>query len=520
MNVKRFYHLLLVLLSFSTAYSQPASGNPFLSTLLNSIKITVTGRILNDSTGNPVKNKSVIVKVPYIGYTYTVYTDTNGYYADTISELTSLGDTLSVSTYDCHNVLHIQSQAIESYSIVVNFFICETYSPLCVADFIYELDSSSVAPCTYRFIDLSKGTPDHWLWDFGDGLSSSNRNPVHTYSKSGNYKVCLTITRSSIKIPCSDSVCKFIYTPVYYSIGGHVFAGDHPINNPVSTADTGIAYLYKFHNNYVIAFDTLRFTYLGYFSFPYLLTGDYFVKVVLTPGSANARKYIPMYFSQHVFWQQSQLLGVADSSIFNFDIYLNKANDSVKGSGTISGKVEHYTQSTSNFNLYLSEVLLLDSVKNIVTYKLSDASGNFSFTGLPFGRYFLFVESTGRFSKYTPVTISAGSPVVDSLLIDIYDRNILGVKEITDKADIFAGSPFPNPSAGNISIHITVNKPVVLVCSVLSMQSVPLLETNSNYTPGSYTMKVDISALSPGIYILVIRTASGEIICTRKIIKY
>ena len=270
----------------------------------------------------------------------------------------------------------------------------------------------------------------------------------------------------------------------------------------------------------MIAFDTLRFTYLGYFSFPYLLTGDYFVKVVLTPGSANARKYIPMYFSQHVFWQQSQLLGVADSSIFNFDIYLNKANDSVKGSGTISGKVEHYTQSTSNFNLYLSEVLLLDSVKNIVTYKLSDASGNFSFTGLPFGRYFLFVESTGRFSKYTPVTISAGSPVVDSLLIDIYDRNILGVKEITDKADIFAGSPFPNPSAGNISIHITVNKPVVLVCSVLSMQSVPLLETNSNYTPGSYTMKVDISALSPGIYILVIRTASGEIICTRKIIKY
>ncbi|MEI8006244.1 MAG: PKD domain-containing protein [Bacteroidota bacterium] len=519
MKVNSAYSFFLILTVFS-ALLQTASGKPCVPPPLSSISIIVSGRILNDSTGNPVKNHNVLVKVPYAGYTNTVNTDSNGYYADTIRSLTSLGDTLSVSTYDCHNVLHIQSQAIESYSIIINFFICETYSPICVADFISELDSSSVSPCQYHFLDLSKGNPDHWLWDFGDGLSSSIRNPMHTYAKTGQYKVCLTITRSALKTPCSDSVCKYIYTPAYYSIGGHIFAGDHPINNPVSTGDTGIAYLYKFLHNYVIAFDTSKFTYLGYFSFPYLLTGDYFVKVVLTPGSTNALKYIPMYFSQQAFWQQSQLLGVADSSVFDFDIRLKKANDSIKGNGIISGRVGHHTQSTSTFNLALSEVLLLDSLKNIITYKLSDASGNFRFPDLPFGRYFLFVESTGRFSKFTAVTISADSPFADSVLVEIYDRNILGINEITGKADVVAGLPFPNPSTGNISIPVTVKKQVELVCSVLSIQSVALIESRSDFTAGSYILQTDLSALSPGIYILVLRTASGEKISTRKIIKY
>jgi len=46
----------------------------------------------------------------------------------------------------------------------------------------------------------------------------------------------------------------------------------------------GLPYLYKLLNNYIIAFDTMTFTYLGYFSFPHLLAGDYFVKVLLTPA--------------------------------------------------------------------------------------------------------------------------------------------------------------------------------------------------------------------------------------------
>ncbi|MBD3320171.1 MAG: PKD domain-containing protein, partial [Chitinivibrionales bacterium] len=41
------------------------------------------------------------------------------------------------------------------------------------------------------FSDTSKGKVDTWQWDFGDGNSSSDRNPSHAYAASGSYQVRL-----------------------------------------------------------------------------------------------------------------------------------------------------------------------------------------------------------------------------------------------------------------------------------------------------------------------------------------
>ncbi len=45
----------------------------------------------------------------------------------------------------------------------------------------------------YRFVDESANGPTSWSWDFGDGATSQNRNPRHTYSAGGTYAVCLTV---------------------------------------------------------------------------------------------------------------------------------------------------------------------------------------------------------------------------------------------------------------------------------------------------------------------------------------
>lgn len=39
------------------------------------------------------------------------------------------------------------------------------------------------------FRDLSRGTVTKWTWDFGDGTTSDERNPVHEYKKPGQYYV-------------------------------------------------------------------------------------------------------------------------------------------------------------------------------------------------------------------------------------------------------------------------------------------------------------------------------------------
>ncbi len=47
-------------------------------------------------------------------------------------------------------------------------------------------------PFTVTFTDSSKGSPEFWNWDFGDGSSASVQNPTHIYTKPGVYSVTLS----------------------------------------------------------------------------------------------------------------------------------------------------------------------------------------------------------------------------------------------------------------------------------------------------------------------------------------
>ena len=55
--------------------------------------------------------------------------------------------------------------------------------------------SGQVPPnLSVAFTDASMGTPTSWLWDFGDGQTSTTQNPSHTYSAAGSYDVSLTVS--------------------------------------------------------------------------------------------------------------------------------------------------------------------------------------------------------------------------------------------------------------------------------------------------------------------------------------
>jgi uncharacterized repeat protein (TIGR01451 family) len=50
---------------------------------------------------------------------------------------------------------------------------------------------------TVHFTDTSTGNPTSWNWDLGDGTTSTEQNPTHTYSTLGSYNVSLTATNSA-----------------------------------------------------------------------------------------------------------------------------------------------------------------------------------------------------------------------------------------------------------------------------------------------------------------------------------
>ncbi len=63
----------------------------------------------------------------------------------------------------------------------------------------FDLETDRVeAPSTIKFNNLSENA-DSYMWDFGDGNSSNEAAPSHTYYLSGNYEVKLTAIKSGKK---------------------------------------------------------------------------------------------------------------------------------------------------------------------------------------------------------------------------------------------------------------------------------------------------------------------------------
>jgi len=57
--------------------------------------------------------------------------------------------------------------------------------------------ASCKAPFTVQFTDQTTPAPAKWLWNFGDGSTSTQQNPSHIYTATGNFDVKLTVTSSA-----------------------------------------------------------------------------------------------------------------------------------------------------------------------------------------------------------------------------------------------------------------------------------------------------------------------------------
>jgi PKD repeat protein len=75
-------------------------------------------------------------------------------------------------------------------------------------------------PLNVSFIDNSTGSPTSWKWNFGDGNTSTEQNPTHLYSKSGQYAVTLTVNN----VAGSNAITKLSHISVGNSLKAPVTA--------------------------------------------------------------------------------------------------------------------------------------------------------------------------------------------------------------------------------------------------------------------------------------------------------
>lgn len=106
----------------------------------------------------------------------------------------------TANTIDVNNVQYLQSGSYPVY-LIGKFDVCADTVKSNV--FIYgipEIDfmfvnSLQCAPSKAQFVNLSvTDAPTSYVWDFGDGSTSTAINPSHYYNNVGNYSVSLTMT--------------------------------------------------------------------------------------------------------------------------------------------------------------------------------------------------------------------------------------------------------------------------------------------------------------------------------------
>jgi PKD repeat protein len=94
-----------------------------------------------------------------------------------------------------------------TFSTLVLFNSCKKESPVTpvVAEAKFTIDGNTDSiPAQIQFINNSSGIS--YKWNFGDGTSSTEKNPSHTYTEYGTYRIMLTAIGSN----SSDSLMKEI----------------------------------------------------------------------------------------------------------------------------------------------------------------------------------------------------------------------------------------------------------------------------------------------------------------------
>jgi PKD repeat protein len=97
------------------------------------------------------------------------------------------------------------------------------------------------------FSDVSNYEPTSWSWDFGDGRTSTEQDPTHTYEQAGDYDVALTVSNAygsdtqteeayiSVSEPTSP-VANFYASPISGTVPLSVTFTDVSAGDPTSWA--------------------------------------------------------------------------------------------------------------------------------------------------------------------------------------------------------------------------------------------------------------------------------------------
>jgi|GEM_PF-898716 len=178
---KSYFFLVIVFLLIMTGCSK--DNNPVNTTN----KGIIAGKVTDQTSGEAIEGASIST---YPATTNVISNNTGNYtISDVETGIYSLTVTMNGYVSNTSNVKVTAGQ-----TSVVNIALLPTPVPDPLASFNY--GGSMVTPAVITFTNTSQNA-NSYLWEFGDGTTSTITNPSKTYNSKGTYNVKLTATNTS-----------------------------------------------------------------------------------------------------------------------------------------------------------------------------------------------------------------------------------------------------------------------------------------------------------------------------------
>lgn len=360
-----------------------------------------------------------------------------------------------------------------------------------------------------------------WSWDFGDGTTSNDQNPVHTYLASGTYQVCLTASDScGSSIKCQEVEINCPLPHVDFS-----FTLDYPDVTFLDESSPPIVLsrLWNFGDGTTSNLQNPVHTYSAPGSYLVCLTladscGSSFkckTVDVTCPGPKVQFSYFLDYTEVHFI--DSGTSPIISSRYWDFgDSTYSTAHDPVHtytsglyvyyvcftatdscGSGSVCDSVyveppmkPHFT-SESNLTNDL-EVDFTGQAKGAASWDWSFGDGEHSTLRNPSHLY----SDYGNYQVCITVTNPLGTnSSCDSLLVIR--------KEQANRID--PGTAYPNPTDGKLKIKFIIDIPNV---NIFLFNNMGMLIHQYDFTAvhADSPLLIDLSGYPKGVYLIKIRT--------------
>lgn len=338
---------------------------------------------------------------------------------------------------------------------------------------------------------------------------------VITTTETGLY--CVTATPVDPVDSCYASACVVIdadgpdTTGAGTPINGYVLGGGDVTGvvelYAMTSANAGITNAWTLVDSTGISAD-------NYYSFDHVPPGVYAVRAIPDPGTNGEQEFFPTYHVSAIDWQQADPVFHPSPLTVTTDIHLVPTTN-VQGTGVISGTIvdpdgllPDITEDVRSSGVPGVEVILSTSDRTPIAYTFSDISGGFVFEGLPFGAYVLTFEVAGLSSPELWVTITEENQSIAGLELNTGNPLPSSPQDLLPVAtDLVI---YPQPAVDRMMLQLNVDEPTEYDVQILTLNGA--LVDRQRFTLSSENPRaLDVSGLSPGMYVLRLLAHNGQI---------